>query len=270
MILGINGIIAGKGSIPLDVDAQAFITAASITDSTQKSAINQLVLDLKSANIWTKMKAIYPFVGGTASQHRFNLKIPTTNASDFYLTFYGGGTHSNNGYKPNGVDAYANTFFTPSLSLSANSAHLSYYSRDSATSSANNYVIGADNASAFSAIVLRDNSKYFGFSNVSTAFEGANYNASLSTNGFFIGTQDVNNIKLLRNNVNIAQNTNTDTRGLQIAQIYIGCSNSYSSPQAHTTAECAFASIGDYLTDSDATAFYNAVQTFNTTLSRQV
>jgi hypothetical protein len=62
-------------SIP-DVDALAFIAAASITDSTQQSAIDTLVKSLKSANIWTKMKALYPFVGGTATTHKFNLKDP--------------------------------------------------------------------------------------------------------------------------------------------------------------------------------------------------
>jgi energy-coupling factor transporter ATP-binding protein EcfA2 len=39
--------------IPLDPDAQAFITAANITNQTQKIAINQLVLDLKSYSLWT-------------------------------------------------------------------------------------------------------------------------------------------------------------------------------------------------------------------------
>ena len=37
-------------------------------------ATNQLVKDLKSNNLWDKMKSIYPFVGGTVSSHRFNLK----------------------------------------------------------------------------------------------------------------------------------------------------------------------------------------------------
>jgi len=38
----------------VDTDAQAFITAASITDSTQQSAINTLVTQLKTYGIWTK------------------------------------------------------------------------------------------------------------------------------------------------------------------------------------------------------------------------
>jgi hypothetical protein len=45
-----------------DADANAFIAAAAITDATQKSAIDKLVTDLKGYGIWTKMKALYPFV----------------------------------------------------------------------------------------------------------------------------------------------------------------------------------------------------------------
>ena len=56
-----------------DPDAQAFITATGIS-GTNATATNQLVLDLKSANIWTKMKAVYPMVGGTSTTCKFNLK----------------------------------------------------------------------------------------------------------------------------------------------------------------------------------------------------
>ncbi len=59
-----------------DADAQAFITATAITDLTQQTAINTLVTQLKTYGIWTKMKALYPFVGGTATAHKFNLKDP--------------------------------------------------------------------------------------------------------------------------------------------------------------------------------------------------
>jgi alkaline phosphatase len=59
-----------------DTDAKAFLTASQVADTIQQSAINDLVLDLKSANIWTKMKAVYPIVGGTALTHKWNLKNP--------------------------------------------------------------------------------------------------------------------------------------------------------------------------------------------------
>ena len=90
-----------------DPDAQAFITAAAITDPTQQAAINTLVLDLKGYSIWSKFKAIYPIVGGTASSHKYNLKDPRDLDAAFRLTFATGWTHSANGMLPNGTTAFA-------------------------------------------------------------------------------------------------------------------------------------------------------------------
>ena len=79
MALNITGKVGWwSGSVGVapsqDADALAFITAANITDTTQKSAINTLVTQLKTYGIWSKLKAVYPFIGGTAEQHRWNLK----------------------------------------------------------------------------------------------------------------------------------------------------------------------------------------------------
>ena len=51
-------LISSMKKFSYDTDAQAFINAAIITDITQANAINSLVISLKSAGIWTKMKAI--------------------------------------------------------------------------------------------------------------------------------------------------------------------------------------------------------------------
>jgi len=99
-----------------DTDAQAFITAAALTSDLQKGAINQLVLDFKAAGTWGLMLAIYPFIGGTASSHKYNLKDPQDTDAAFRLTFSGGWTHSSTGARTNGVNAYANTFINPSTS----------------------------------------------------------------------------------------------------------------------------------------------------------
>ena len=130
-MIGTNLAITPKRFVPLggastDADAQAFITAAGITDATQKSAVNQLVLDLKNANIWTKMKAIYPILGGSASSHKWNLKDPRDLDAAFRLTFSTGWTHSSTGMLPNGTSAYANTFIAGNT-YSTN-IHLSFYS----------------------------------------------------------------------------------------------------------------------------------------------
>jgi hypothetical protein len=94
------------------------------------NAVNQLVLDLKAASIWTKMKAIYPFVGGTASLHKWNLKDPRDLDAAFRLTFFGGWTHTTNGAQGNGTNSYADSFFIPSTQYSViDNAALSVYSR---------------------------------------------------------------------------------------------------------------------------------------------
>ena len=52
--------------------------------------------------------------------------------------------------------------------------------------------------------------------------------------------------------------------------IYIGAYNNNGSASNFSSKQCAFASIGDGLTDTQASNFYTAVQAFQTTLSRQV
>ena len=46
----------------LDASAKAFISATGLTGTTETTAVNNLVIDLKKYGLWTKMKAIYPFV----------------------------------------------------------------------------------------------------------------------------------------------------------------------------------------------------------------
>jgi hypothetical protein len=76
-----------------DADAFAFVEAAGLADETQILAINSLVLGLKSNNLWTKMQVIYPFIGGTAYSHKWNLK----NTNTFTATFIGALEHNSFG-----------------------------------------------------------------------------------------------------------------------------------------------------------------------------
>ena len=103
----------------LDPDAQAFLTAAGITDATISGAIDTLVIQMKADNIWTKMKAIYPLVGGTDNTHKWNLKNPTDSDPAFRLTFNGGITHDVNGITSNGVNGYAETYLNDIVDLAS-------------------------------------------------------------------------------------------------------------------------------------------------------
>lgn len=89
-----------------DVDARNFCRVAGITDMQTIWAVNGLVLDLKSANLWTNDIAIYPFVGGTSNSTAINLKNPATNNIVFTAS---GVTYSASGIKGNGSSGWGDT-----------------------------------------------------------------------------------------------------------------------------------------------------------------
>jgi hypothetical protein len=269
MFLATHGILARSASGGgVDPDAQAFITAASITDPTQQSAINQLVVDLKGYSIWTKMKALYPFVGGTASTHKWNLKDPRDLDAAFRLVFNGGYTHNSNGITGNGTNAYADTKLIPNANLTQNSSHISVYSRTNKSNS-NECLIGSV-TSAFSSngllIIAYANDPYIMVNN-STLTNGTGFN----TTGLLTATRTTStNQKLFRNTSTLINATSNST-GLSNGRILLNAViDNNISISRYATHNIAFASIGDGLTDTEAANFYTAVQTFQTTLGRQV
>ncbi len=148
-----------------DADAQAFITAAGITDATQQQAINTLVVDMKGYGIWTKMKAIYPFVGGTATTHKYNLKDPRDLDAAFRLSFNGGWTHSSNGALPNGSNAYADTYFSQLNGFdSVSSASIGAYIRTDSSSNSGDMGAGGTNTASSGMLIYSSfgGSTYYG------------------------------------------------------------------------------------------------------------
>ena len=260
-----------------DLDAQAFVVSAGLTNATQVTAVNTLVTALKSAGIWTKMKAIYPFVGGTAQSHKFNLKDPRDANDAYRLVFNGGWTHTSTGALPNGTTGYADTKLVPSSALTNYSSHLSFYSRTNRVSSRQAASIGSYlNPNEIS---LRFNFTAAGSlnnSSMSAQYDGtgldfATYVTS-TTNYFLIGNRTANNInKVYENGVLKSTNTTTTTKVLPSARVLIGAlSDGNTNVIWYDNLEASFASIGAGLTDAETLAFYNAVQSFQTSLGRNV
>ena len=248
----------------VDPDAQAFITAASITNPTQQSAINTLVVSLKGYNIWTKFKAIYPIVGGVASSHSVNLKTPGT----YNLTFATGWTHSSNGMTPNGA-TFANTNISPLTNLSQNSTHLSYYSRTNTTGTEVEIGVQSNNGLNYTIIEIRttNSTSYL----INSGITGTHTVTDTDSRAFYIGTRTASNvINGFRNSTKILNSSTVSTNNPE-RNIYLGAMhNSIGVAQYNSTKQCAFASIGDGLTDTDAANFYTAVQAYQTTLGRSI
>jgi hypothetical protein len=254
-----------------DPDAETFITAAGITDVTQKTAICKLVGALKSNNLWTKFIAIYPFVGGTATTHKWNLKNPLDTDAAHRILFSGGWTHSATGILANGMNTFANTN-VPMNALIQDDAHISIYSRT------NSNIIGIDLGVQFTSI---------SFSSFIAARTSGNFNSRLNTSGFTDGltanadssgqyiSYRNNSLKITtrkNNNVGNAFNQTSASAGANILPYFIGNINFNGTALGgyYTNREYAFASLGQALTSNETLTFYTIIQDYQTLLGRQV
>ena len=266
MILASHGLIASQIA-SFDADAVAFFgrvtTAGGSLSATEKAAVNTLVVDMKAAGIWSGMKAIYPMVGASAAACAQNLK-----SSSFTGTFSSGWTFASTGVTPNGTSAYMDTTFNPNTSLtSILSAHLAIYSRTQSRSGCDVAV----NQGGTELTIAADLNLIgiYGLSNIGSQYAG---NTSTQTSvGFFLANrQSATNNKIIQGTTTLATQTASSSSTKPNANVYVGGQNNSGALNLPTSRQQAFVSIGDGLTDTQAGNFYNAVQAFQTTLSRQV
>jgi hypothetical protein len=256
-----------------DADALAFFarvtTAGGTLSTTEMNATNQLIVDMKYYGLWDSMKAVYPMVGASAAACAQNLK-----SSSFTGMFSSGWTFASTGVTPNGTSAYFNTKLIPSTNISsASSNHISFYSRTN-QSTAPNCEMGAFDTSTNTPIVmLAINSNASGAAKYELRHFCENGLFGLappaSTLGFACNTKTTSGaVRGFWNNSLIGTATVTDA--LTNKEVYISARNSDGTADTFSVKQCAFASIGDGLTDTQAANFYTVVQAFQTTLGRQV
>jgi hypothetical protein len=258
------GLTDISGAPTTDPDAQAFITAAAITDPTQQAAINTLVVDLKGYGIWSKLGALYPFVGGTSSTHKFNLKDPRDLDAAYRIVFNGGWTHTSTGAKPNGVNAFADTYYT-AFSLMGTNQQIGYYVGENL---AGNFIDIGSNAGTDMGLWTRRTTDQFRFdfpqATVPDVFTNTDSRGNYlvfnnSTLGRGVYKNGVSIYSSAFQNVNIFDN---DTRKIVLSKnVY-----TFFSPR-----ELRLVALGTGFTSlTEVTNYTNAVQAFQTTLGRQI
>ena len=266
-MIGIGiGIPFYKAASGFDPDASAFITAAGITDQTQKTAINQLVIDLKSAGLWAKMKAIYPIVGGTATTCKFNLMNPADTDAAFRLTFSGGWTFSAQGAKPNGTNAYADTYININSDLSQNNTHVSIYINENITSG-DGIDIGNSIASGdfyFSAYYFSAGANS-AISNINNT--GLKTVTNNDTRGFYVSQRIDSSNRLLYKNGSLIDTFAAASTTPINAQVRLSKLN---DGVEHSSRRFASFTAGQGLTNTEISNLYTAIQSFQTILGRQV
>lgn len=269
---------AGVISSQLDYDALSFINTAGITNSTHILALNYLAFQLKTNSLWSKMYAVYPVVGGTATTHSYNL----INTANYRITFSGTVTHSSNGMISNGTTGYGLTGLIPSTVLdNSNLASLGFYSRTNTpfVSGTAPYAMGSVGSNAspgtFSINIRANQLNIFAMDRAGVTNRSANNNTLTNSSGFFAGSQNGTTAAFYRNGSNITL-TQTAYGGLNISNTQVAILTlNYNTGGNNITDwitphQCAFAHIGQKLTDAEMSTLYTIVQQYQTILGRQV
>jgi hypothetical protein len=282
----LNNRILNSFSIPAasavptvsDPNAQAFLNAAVITDVTQANAVNNLVIGLKADGLWTNMQALYPFVGGTTSTHKYNLKDPRDLDAAYRINFLGGVTHNSNGVIFNGVNGLGDTNY-----VGFQTGELGAYNRGG-----NLYLGGS-----YTTVWQGGDYPYPFYPNIYTISDSANN----YVNTFFSNNDDSNNvlssfgpnlnlgftafsgggiIKFYKNGVlnsSFTPSYGTDALPISLtlgAVNYAGEAQQLSNVQ-YGNSQLAFAFITTtVLNGTQNTNLNTRIQTFQTALSRQV
>lgn len=264
---------ARKGTAPLDTDAQAFISAAGISNATQIEAINNAFVYgksvglLDSSNILnSKIKAMYMWVGGTSASCKLNAINPVDSDVAFRLTFTPGWIFASTGGTPNGTTDYADTHLIPSSALTQDSTHLSFCSRTNESTDA--YDMGSSDGGSFFAIGARrfgDNYQGYQYGN---SFAITNYSNTDST-GYYIDTRTASTTQVAYKAGLVQDTDSTSSQSINgTYSVWIGGLNNIGSLFKPSSKERTFDTIGLGLTATDAANLNTLVTNFNTTLGR--
>ena len=258
---------------PPDTAAQTFINAVQATgvslNTTQQGAINTFVTTMKSQNLWSKMTLIYPFIGGTAASHKFNMLNPVDADSAFRVTYTGSWTHDSNGVTP-GSNCWMDTKYNLS-SGSSTSFHISSYIRTNSTESFPSSEFGSIAAGVGISFNPSDGTGQFlaEFLN-----NGANYitGSNPTSSGHYILNQSGSIFLVQKNGSGSFGNGPRNTGGvaLNTQNLYLNASNVAGAGSGPALRNFCFVTVGTLMNLADAKNLYLNIQALQTSLGRNV
>ena len=243
----------------------AVIAGGGTLDATMSGATNQLFNDLFVANLWNKLYGFYPLLGGNSSGGQaVNGKTPGTRN----MTWNGGLTFSTNGVVSDGTTGYGNTNSQPNVISSLDNFHMSFYSRTDQQNSATLFDMGVNESPTRTQLNSRSTADLLSGAVNTTNAQGSFSNTD--SRGLFTMTRrSSTDTEFYRNSSSLGNSASAST-GRPTLNIFVCRRNYPILPENPTTRQYAFFTLGNALSDSEVTDLYNAIQTFQTTLSRQV
>jgi hypothetical protein len=267
-----NAPSSGGGDADADAYLAAVIAAGGTTDATIDAAVQTLFTDLKTADVYSKLIAFYPIIGGVQTSHAINGNLNAT----YDLTYSGTWTHSSLGQViasnsgqyaslnyiiPAGTAAGAAQNFSCGVYVNTNTDTFSGFEidmgvRDNAGAGSINYrlVVGWS---------ATGDSYYYAGDLANQVVQSPRGGA-----GMYVGTRTSNAAKLIFNGSTINSSTVSQNGSSQYS-ITLGAEFNGTSGNVPSSKRQTFGFISEYLTDAEVADLYDAVQTCQVSLSRQ-
>lgn len=279
MIIRNDNITEANLGSSSDLNASIFLSKVSAVGTitpTMITAVDNLFKSLKSMNLWDKITAFYPFVGGTEA----SCSVEGKGTTSYDLNFFGGMTFNQNGATGDRTTGYAlvgSERYTPAeIFASANSLHFSWYNMNSRGAAPDGElwvnISPSQNASSYTnLVILYSGNTYMGNGYAS---EGNYPNFSdASSQGFYLSsrTNSATNwayknglpmASALLDRTNVLDSSNS--MGFWVGTGGDTAANSYSGDTS------SFITFGTGLSDAEALDLYNTIQDFQTSLGRAV
>lgn len=255
---------AGDADANLYLEAVVQAGGTGITP-TVSAATQTMFTSLKSSGLYTKLNALYPFLGGIAASAKFNALNPVDTNAAFRLIFNGGSTFSQaKGYLGNGMNAYADTNWVQSGQTTTGNTSIGVFI---SVTGASGFDIGSTTSGTWLAFdPARTNTNFRGGLETGlvnytgqTASQARNFNAISRANN--------STVLFVARGGGVQSVASTGLSQLQNFSTLIGQANQFGD---YSYRGWGTAFIGDGLTSTELGDLRDIITTFNTTLGRNI
>jgi hypothetical protein len=252
------------------------VTSGGTVSSTASGATITLFNSLFSNNLWDKINAFYPVLGGVAASHSINAK---SSGTTYDLVFNGGWTHTSDGMQGNGINGYANTSLNPNSVFGTGTTHLSAYINLQGSVGDRIYDIGANASDGALTAQLNLTGKRTSGTGNNTLFDAGDFDggngrvsttSQASASGMTVGSvRSATDRTLYRNGSNIATQTANEPIIYTTNNLYIGAQNAGGTGASYFSSNrYAFITIGSGLTNTEIVNLSTIINTYETSLGR--
>lgn len=218
---------------------------------------NTFVKGLVANSLWNSLHAIYPLLGISAADHKWNLKDPRDLDAAFRLTFDETAgyetSHAGGGLLGRASKTfYANTFLSPATTITGHQGSLTFYT-ESGTSDANEWAMGSySSPGTYNSLII---SRTDG-SNYSYVMNAAIVTSAVKKGVFTASRTDNTHNNLYRNDTSVASSaTDQNLFAMSTQPIYLMANNQNGTKSGYTYKKCLYASIGNGLSQANITAY---------------